>query len=334
MKKYKQTPHCTRPQGAAVVKALVLIAIFLLNTCNNGLNGLLELQREMFPVRNYEELLDAVNGAPDDGQPRVIGVVNDIILNSFIEIGDEKNITLTAFDSVVYITSTIAMKDANFFYIEDGGSLTLGDKRGRGTLILDGGKDNSRIKPLITVGSSLIPSAALIMNNMVILQNNIINASGGAVSLNYNSIFIMNGGIIRDNHAKDSCYGGGIYMADAVFTINGGEIINNSAENYGGGIYMVDAIINMNGGTITGNTANAGGGGVFVGSGARLSVFTMKGGKIFGNNPLSDKNNIYIGAFNSGQQISASIFGTSYFINFGDPALECNHPIPPAPDYP
>jgi len=180
-----------------------------------------------------------------------------------------------------------------FFFVEAGGTLTLGKPGMAGTLTIDnGGEDSYSLVEVI--GSSDNGPATLIMNDGVtICGANAPDCFGGGIYIGNGDggegVFIMNGGLISGNKSDN---GGGLFVnGDSVFTMNGGSISGNSALSElgasGGGVYLeLKAVFTMNGGTISGNVVYTEqfptfGGGVFVGG-----TFTMNGG-VINNNVVS-----------------------------------------------
>ena len=320
MIKQKQTPYRSKLCCAAVTNALLLIALLSLSTCNTGLNSLLELQREMYPVQNYDELADAIDGAPENGQPRVIGLVKNIRLSGTITIGNNKNITLTAFDRAAVITAedTPAMNIAPFIAVEGGGSLTLGHKLAIADLVLDGENNASRSNSLVSVASITGATASLTMNDRVILQNNKTSSgSGGGVIIQQNGVFIMHGGIIRYNTVSND--GGGVYISN-----NGNFTMAGKASMYGNDAYVGGGVCIVDDGTFTmadntalyGNYAGNGGGVDISGAGS----FTMKDNASIHNNILNT-----LGAMHGGgihMEVNATFTMNGNTSVYGNPAKD------------
>lgn len=131
------------------------------------------------------------------------------------------------------------------FLIEGGGTLTLTDCVGTGT---------------VTHASGV---------------------TGCGVQVN-GSTFNLYGGKITGNKANYN-YGGGVYVyssgTNSAFNMYGGEISGNTVTN-GGGVYVKSGTFTMSGGEISGNTVTYGGGGVYVANGN----FTVSGTAVIENN--------------------------------------------------
>ena len=140
------------------------------------------------------------------------------------------------------------------FLIEGGGTLTLTDCAGTGT---------------VTHAS---------------------NVTGCGVQVN-GSTFNLYGGKITGNTTNYVC-GGGVYVySSGKFNMYGGSITHNKASKQGGGVYVngTNSKFNLYGGSISGNEA-AKGCGVYVNSG----TFNMSGGEISGNNNASNGGGVYV----------------------------------------
>jgi hypothetical protein len=292
---------------------LYLAAALLLTTCDvfgPSLEETLDYNRGIYPVTTWDELRAAVDTVPDG---ITIVVAKDLTADSVMEIPNNKRITIAAYrDRTVTIRrNTSPSFTAAVFYINStNASLTLGDSKHGGTLILDGGAKN--VSP-IDAANSLVraETGSLTIEAGAVLQNNSGSGfDGGAVYAD--GSFIMNGGIIRDNHAANggavsgsnftmtggtiigntANHGGGVYVPYGTFTMNGGTISSNIAASFGGGVRAA-AEVTMFNGTISGNTAGADGGGVCVDG-----LFTMNNGTISGNTANSNGGGVAVlGAF-------------------------------------
>jgi hypothetical protein len=263
---------------------LYLAAALLLTTCDvfgPSLEETLDYSRSIYPVTTWDELRAAVDTVPDG---ITIVVAKDLTADSVMEIPNNKRITIAA-----YRDRTVTIRRGNshtssFFNIDTSNpnaSLTLGDSKHGGTLILDGGGEEGRdgTNPLV-----VIAAGDLTLEEGVVLQNNTTPGTvyGGGIHVSGSgSTITMNGGIIRNNSVTS---GGGIYISNSyiTFTMNGGTISDNTASSdNGGGVYVsgLSTTFKMNGGTINGNETTGSGGGVFVADG----LFTMINGTISGN---------------------------------------------------
>jgi len=189
-------------------------------------------------VKNEAELVKAVNAAPLDKAPYVIGFSVDIVLKKSLEIPVEKNIVLVSVGDGVW--KLVGPNKQN--------TITV-----KGLLTIDGiivshadGKSGSGVFVSRNSTFTLLSGA---------ISGNTARVDGGGM---YNEgTFVMAGGEITDNIAGD--WGGGVcnYFG-GIFNMTGGEISNNKAA-VGGGVFN-GGTFSMSDGEITGNTASAGGG--------------------------------------------------------------------------
>jgi outer membrane murein-binding lipoprotein Lpp len=151
-------------------------------------------------------------------------------------------------------------------------------------LILDGVtlvglKDNNN--PVVEMGNG----GEFVMKSGKITGNAIEEgwAFGGGVRVDEGSTFAMSGGVISGNAAKNG--GGGVAVTtNSTFTMSGGTISDNTAEGGGGVIVAINSTFTMSDGAISGNTAAEGGGvRLFSGDNKGGGTFIMEGGSIAGN---------------------------------------------------
>ena len=207
---------------------------------------------------DQDELEEMINGIASNGSTTI--TLPDYLdgqsieINAPINIDSGKNVTI-----VVPNGKTISLErdgEGNLFSVSGGASLTLGSVGG-GTLIIDGNN-----VPTITAQSSLIDlnGGTLTMYPGTSLINNTpgYSTSGGAVSMENNSVFTMEGGEIRSNNDTfgTSSGGGGVSVnTGSIFNMKGGTITANDGGSRGGGVLLwSNATLNMTGGIITGNT--------------------------------------------------------------------------------
>ncbi|MCL2134770.1 MAG: autotransporter adhesin family protein [Candidatus Bathyarchaeota archaeon] len=221
-------------------------------------------------AKNATELENAISVAPD-GVAYVIGLGNDVKLESSLEIPSTKNITLVSVGGVWKLVGANKQDtiNVNGLLRIDGITVTHVDgDSGRGVYVKNGGM-------LTLIGGEI--------------SGNTVNDDGGGV---YNKgVFVMLDGKISNNvvdkgkisdKVTEQGDGGGVYNI-GTFTMSGGEISGNTAA-FGGGVYNYGSVFVMSGGKITGNTATFGGGGVYNDTSYYIGgSFTMSGGEIIGN---------------------------------------------------
>ena len=159
--------------------------------------------------------------------------------------------------------------------IEDGGTLSLCDCKGGGTIT----HAESKIGRGVKGGSGTATHNGRPTFNM--FGGEISGNHAGETTNGYKQdgagvymqggYFNMYGGKITDNHVEKGLngYGGGVRMDGGTFTMYGGEISkntvtdSNSSYHNGGGIYSTGSVT-IKGGTISGNTAAQNGGGIYA----------------------------------------------------------------------
>ncbi len=107
---------------------------------------------------------------------------------------------------------------------------------------------------------TLVDSAVLTINNLIISNGFANNGLGGGIYLGNSSTLSMSGSTVRDNMAAGN--GGGIYMSNsATLHLSQSTVTNNTAIN-GGGIFIFDSgTLNIDASTINANYAVSGGNG-------------------------------------------------------------------------
>lgn len=181
-----------------------------------------------------------------------------------------------------------AAEEHRVFNIQNGGSLTLCNCYGDGTIaggdVKKYGGDGGSSGGAVYVASG---------GKFILMNGNITSSSavkGGGVYVDSSGEFTMHGGIISKNKSiidttaikpeEKGGDGGGVYVHHGgTFTMSGGTIFNNEAEDQGGGVHVCgnDGKFIMSGGVIKENKS-AEGGGVYTGG-----TFTMSGGTISDN---------------------------------------------------
>ena len=154
----------------------------------------------------------------------------------------------------------------------DGGSLTLRDSCGGGTITHKEGENGCGVH--VFAGSG-ITSSFTMESGTISGNTGTGNYSGGVyVHSNGSASFTMNGGSITGNifNGNSGSGGGGVRCYNGTFTMNGGSITGNSTKTgNGGGVFFDSGSFTMNGGTITGNTAFGAGGGIYTNKNIKVS---------------------------------------------------------------
>ena len=241
--------------------------------------------------------LQAVINAAGDGEPTVIELNSDIILNGYdIKIPQDKIIKLTS--AGAEITHSI---DANRLFrvlsVSSQAALYLEN------IIITGGVGTDSGAGVSVFGGTLV------MNNNAAITGNQASGAGAGVLIRNGGTFCMNGGEITNNTAGTE--GGGVNNGTGgIFLMAGGIISGNSCPligaSRGGGVFN-SGIFTMEGGEIFGNYAIISGGGVF-----NAAYFTMEGGKLCGNSSGGNGGGIY----NAGSERSLFIAGGEISGNF------------------
>ena len=241
--------------------------------------------------------LQAAINAAGDGEPTVIELNSDIILNGYdIKIPQDKIIKLTS--AGAEITHSI---DANRLFrvlsVSSQAALYLEN------IIITGGVGTDSGAGVSVFGGTLV------MNNNAAITGNQVSGAGAGVLIRNGGTFCMNGGEITNNTAGTE--GGGVNNGTGgIFLMAGGIISGNSCPligaSRGGGVFN-SGIFTMEGGEIFGNYAIISGGGVF-----NAAYFTMEGGKLCGNSSGGNGGGIY----NAGSERSLFIAGGEISGNF------------------
>ena len=241
--------------------------------------------------------LQAAINAAGDGEPTVIELNSDIILNGYdIKIPQDKIIKLTS--AGAEITHSI---DANRLFrvlsVSSQAALYLEN------IIITGGVGTDSGAGVSVFGGTLV------MNNNAAITGNQASGAGAGVLIRNGGTFCMNGGEITNNTAGTE--GGGVNNGTGgIFLMAGGIISGNSCPligaSRGGGVFN-SGIFTMEGGEIFGNYAIISGGGVF-----NAAYFTMEGGKLCGNSSGGNGGGIY----NAGSERSLFIAGGEISGNF------------------
>ena len=241
--------------------------------------------------------LQAAINAAGDGEPTVIELNSDIILNGYdIKIPQDKILKLTS--AGAEITHSI---DANRLFrvlsVSSQAALYLEN------IIITGGVGTDSGAGVSVFGGTLV------MNNNAAITGNQASGAGAGVLTRNGGTFCMNGGEITNNTAGTE--GGGVNNGTGgIFLMAGGIISGNSCPligaSRGGGVFN-SGIFTMEGGEIFGNYAIISGGGVF-----NAAYFTMEGGKLCGNSSGGNGGGIY----NAGSERSLFIAGGEISGNF------------------
>ena len=180
--------------------------------------------------------------------------------------------------------------------------VTLGD--GKGTLTIDGNKDNVQgtVKGsafFVTESATVNICDGIVISNHKKLGNErsyhfvnsdtmyVADRAGGAAILNFNSVINMYGGIIENNE---------VYDEPTIIEKEDGS--TEKAENYGcGGAIYTRGNFNMYGGIIRGNHALRGGG-----------IYNERQAYIFGGEISENSATTYGGAISSSSSMNSNLF--------------------------
>lgn len=169
----------------------------------------------------------------------IIDISESITINSHIKF-------VPAGSSNITLSRNEGLTDQNLFVVSENASLTIGDDTSTGSIIMDGGSENSitSTKSLINVASG----GKLILNKNCVLQNNICpddynSSNGSAVYSNGGTIEINGAKICNNKVLRESKSGGGIYLENGSFYMNSGTFEGNSVsadgnKAYGGAIAL------------------------------------------------------------------------------------------------
>ena len=156
-------------------------------------------------VENEDQLIEAVQNAPDDSTSYIIELNEDISLTGSLNIPSGKNITLISGPN---------------------GPFALIGTNGEETIVVEG---------KLTLGTS--PKS---QNGIIVTHNE--NDLGRGVTVDNGGALILNCGEISGNTADESDYsGGGVFANEGSFDMFGGAISNNTvlyinSATYGGGV--------------------------------------------------------------------------------------------------
>lgn len=178
-------------------------------------------------VTGWKELKDTID-SQNENIKIILKQSQNWSADSTIEIKKNQQIEIVSDDEI------IIERNQNFKnnFIENQGTLTLGNNEMSGNIIFDGNQEN------ITADNSLITSinGRIEISKNVTIKNNH-STKDGAGLISKQSTVNINGGIISNNTSDG--LGGGIYCENSTLTVNNSKILNNTAT-YGGGIYVND----------------------------------------------------------------------------------------------
>lgn len=251
--------------------------------------------------------LQAAINAAGDGEPTVIELNSDIILNGYdIKIPQDKIIKLTSAGAEIThsidanrLFRVLSVSSQAALYLENiiitGG---VGTDSGAGVSVFGGTlvmNNNAAITGNQASGAGagvLIRNGGTFCMNGGEITNNTAGTEGGGVNNGTGGIFLMAGGIISGNSCPliGASRGGGVFNS-GIFTMEGGEIFGNYAIISGGGVFNA-AYFTMEGGKLCGNSSGGNGGGIYN-AGSERSLF-IAGGEISGNFAAGSGGGIYI----------------------------------------
>ena len=251
--------------------------------------------------------LQAAINAAGDGEPTVIDLNSDIILNGYdIKIPQDKIIKLTSAGAEIThsidanrLFRVLSVSSQAALYLENiiitGG---VGTDSGAGVSVFGGTlvmNNNAAITGNQASGAGagvLIRNGGTFCMNGGEITNNTAGTEGGGVNNGTGGIFLMAGGIISGNSCPliGASRGGGVFNS-GIFTMEGGEIFGNYAIISGGGVFNA-AYFTMEGGKLCGNSSGGNGGGIYN-AGSERSLF-IAGGEISGNFAAGSGGGIYI----------------------------------------
>ena len=244
--------------------------------------------------------LQAAINAAGDGEPTVIELNSDIILNGYdIKIPQDKIIKLTSAGAEIThsidanrLFRVLSVSSQAALYLENiiitGG---VGTDSGAGVSVF-GGALVMNNNAAITGNQASGAGAGVLIRNGGEITNNTAGTEGGGVNNGTGGIFLMAGGIISGNSCPliGASRGGGVFNS-GIFTMEGGEIFGNYAIISGGGVFNA-AYFTMEGGKLCGNSSGGNGGGIYN-AGSERSLF-IAGGEISGNFAAGSGGGIYI----------------------------------------
>ena len=251
--------------------------------------------------------LQAAINAAGDGEPTVIELNSDIILNGYdIKIPQDKILKLTSAGAEIThsidanrLFRVLSVSSQAALYLENiiitGG---VGTDSGAGVSVFGGTlvmNNNAAITGNQASGAGagvLIRNGGTFCMNGGEITNNTAGTEGGGVNNGTGGIFLMAGGIISGNSCPliGASRGGGVFNS-GIFTMEGGEIFGNYAIISGGGVFNA-AYFTMEGGKLCGNSSGGNGGGIYN-AGSERSLF-IAGGEISGNFAVGSGGGIYM----------------------------------------
>lgn len=220
-------------------------------------------------VESWDDLVAAVQAAPEDGSKTTIKVAGDIELEGTISIPSGSDILIESSGGDVSTLST-TVENRRHFSIGSGGKLTLKN------ITLDGGWDGITKEGLKrSIGGVSVSDGELVLEYGATIKNCSYNNGGGVMVIsNKAQLRMEDGSLITTCLASlGGSYGGGVRLdSGGTFIMNGGGITNCDIS--------------------AGSAGAAGGAGVaIVGGPDATSTFIMNGGKIYDNVVIDDQRN-------------------------------------------
>ncbi len=193
------------------------------------------------------------------GENVTIYIMNNITVNSTINMNKNKNISIKSIDGETVKT---IYRDSSF----------------KANLI-NNASNMLSLTNIIINGNNIAADNSLIMNNTngtlnigsgtQLINSKLTNSSGGgAVYVTDNSTFTMSDGTISNNEAP---YSGAIHIRGTA-SITGGNITNNKTNTYSGGAMEVYGKLIITGGNVKNNQSKTDGGGIKQFAGSDVSI--------------------------------------------------------------
>ena len=270
-------------------------------------------------VSTESELTSAISS----GTTVSVKLTADIALSNYVDIPSSKTVTIDLNDHSLNRGLSELTSYGIVIRVETGGTLTVKDSAGGGTIT--GGYDATG-GGICVLGTLNFESGTISGCNgtkggaIYITSDGTVNMTGGTISgcsasdcggIYNNGTLTISGGTIQNCTSGQG--GGGVVNYGAAY-ITGGTITGNTAKTRGGGVWNdEDASLTVTGGTITGNTAGTNGGGLF----SKSHIIMRDNPVITGNTVGGSANNLYLvgdkqiicdgGAFTSGASIGVTL---------------------------
>ena len=228
------------------------------------------------------------NSSNEVSRPTVICLAGTLVLDEAFHINAKHVVLRNAADNKPAIITRTAGKTGSLFWVENGGSLTVGTSK-------SGNDDLLRYGPASIDKNETINIGAFVHNYGT---TNIVNgtfshvSSGSHVAVYNDGIANIYGGLFSDNTSTVGVNGSVLYNNKGTLTISGGEFINNSNTAVNGGVLCNRDKLIITGGVFRDNYASVGSGGVIYSKGqASIASASISGGTFEGNQVRDEKGN-------------------------------------------